>query len=105
MRSTLNFGKAYRKLLRLMTNTIVAYSVIATLIAGSFGMGILYQDVIAAKEYNRLCLEMIEKEKNIKKDKDELFQKVYMLQEQNISLEKEIIELKVQILSYEKEKK
>lgn len=100
----LNFGRAYRKFLRLLTSTISSYTVICSLIAGAFGLGIWCQNIIATKEYTRLCLEMLEKEKSSNKDNADLYREIYELRQRNIDLNTEIIELKTKILSYERKK-
>lgn len=105
MKSAQSFKTAWRKFLRLMTNTIVAYTVIAGLIAGAFKVGMLYQEVISTKEYNHLCIDFMQKEGDTEKEKDELLREIYELRKQNSNLEQKIIELKMRILNYERQTK
>lgn len=94
MSRSLTLSKAYRTFLRLLTNTIVSYTVIAGLVAGSFGIGQLFESYHSDKELNAKYLEWAQIIESYNKE-------IFELRNVNIELRNEIIELKQKYIKYE----
>lgn len=101
MSRNLTLSKAYRAFLRLLTNTIVSYTIIAGLIAGSFGLGQLFESYNSDKELNAKYLEWVQIVESYNKEIYELRNDNIELRNVNVELKNEIIELKQKDLKYE----
>ena len=101
MSRSLTLSKAYRTFLRLLTNTILSYTVIASLIAASFGVGRLFESYNSDKKLNSAYFEWVQIVESYNKEIYELRNDYNELRDINVELRNEIIELKQKDIKYE----